>query len=130
MFSFVSPGGIHHETTLASKPPSSKYVSSIRSDTVDKLWKITENLNILYRDNWTQLAAQEIMEFQDKLMEALRKASPPAYIPEKMFEKEHRWSFSSSFLYSLTLITTIGKLNVCKKKKPKSNTCSKRSNQI
>lgn len=32
--------------------------------TVDRLWSITEDLNILYKDNWTRLAAQEVKEFQ------------------------------------------------------------------
>lgn len=31
-----------------------------RAATVETIWEITVNLNILYRDNWTKLAAQEI----------------------------------------------------------------------
>jgi hypothetical protein len=34
--------------------------------TVNQLWSITEDLNILYRENWTRLAAQEIKQFQVK----------------------------------------------------------------
>jgi hypothetical protein len=32
--------------------------------TVDRLWSITEDLNILYKENWTRLAAQEVQLFQ------------------------------------------------------------------
>lgn len=32
--------------------------------TVDQLWAITEDLNILYKENWTRLAAQEVKQFQ------------------------------------------------------------------
>lgn len=32
--------------------------------TVDRLWSITEDLNILYKENWTRLAAQEVQIFQ------------------------------------------------------------------
>lgn len=32
--------------------------------TVDRLWSITEDLNILYKENWTRLAAQEVQQFQ------------------------------------------------------------------
>lgn len=32
--------------------------------TVDRLWSITEDLNILYKENWTRLAAKEVQEFQ------------------------------------------------------------------
>lgn len=31
-----------------------------RARTVESIWDITVSLNILYRDNWTRLAAQEI----------------------------------------------------------------------
>lgn len=34
------------------------------SRTVDRLWSITEDLNILYKENWTRLAAQEVQQFQ------------------------------------------------------------------
>lgn len=73
----------------------------LRAQTVEKLWKITEDLNILYRDNWTRLAEQEILKFQDSLV---RKYGAP-----NQSDRRHRWNFASSFLYSLTLITTIGK---------------------
>ncbi|PSN36001.1 hypothetical protein C0J52_20000 [Blattella germanica] len=74
----------------------------VRARTVDKLWSITEDLNILYKDNWTRLAAQEVLKFQDTLVRNLRGGA--LHYPHH----HHRWSFSSSFLYSLTLITTIG----------------------
>lgn len=32
--------------------------------TVDRLWSITEDLNILYKENWTRLAAHEVQQFQ------------------------------------------------------------------
>lgn len=32
--------------------------------TVDRLWSITEDLNILYKENWTRLAAKEVQQFQ------------------------------------------------------------------
>ena len=38
--------------------------------TVEKLWKITEELNILYKDNWTALADREIAIFQTELLAA------------------------------------------------------------
>lgn len=74
----------------------------LRSQTVEKLWSITEDLNILYKDNWTRLAEQEVLKFQDSLVRKYRGAP-------KGKQSSHIWSFPSSFLYSLTLITTIGK---------------------
>lgn len=31
---------------------------------MDRLWSITEDLNILYKENWTRLAAHEVQQFQ------------------------------------------------------------------
>ena len=35
-----------------------------RKETVAKLWQQTEEMNILYPDNWTRLASMEILWFQ------------------------------------------------------------------
>nr|CAD7195931.1 unnamed protein product [Timema douglasi] len=95
----------------------------IRSRTVEKLWSITEDLNILYKDNWTRLAAQEVLKFQDSLVRNLRGYGGGGAVIVKTgiagsgnggaiyYNHHHRWSFASSFLYSLTLITTI--VNFC-----------------
>ncbi|EAT44153.1 AAEL004478-PA [Aedes aegypti] len=56
-------------SVAASKPyPRHDVVSSeLRLKTVDRLWSITEDLNILYKENWTRLAAQEVQHFQRHL---------------------------------------------------------------
>lgn len=35
-----------------------------RAKTVENIWEITVNLNILYKENWTRLAAQEITRYE------------------------------------------------------------------
>ncbi|KAH8272123.1 hypothetical protein KR044_004812, partial [Drosophila immigrans] len=99
------------ETAVAaSKPyPRTELANAeIRSRTVDRLWSITEDLNILYKENWTRLAAQEVQLFQDTLLRAVRQSK--VYQPGgvQMNAPTHKWSYASAFLYSLTLITTIG----------------------
>lgn len=118
-FTFMAlEGGSFHETTITSTKSNPKRdasdVGELRTQTVDRLWSITENLNILYRENWTKLAAEEVLEFQEALFRALRNPAigytTTANGGTMFYHKSsHRWSFSSSFLYSLTLITTIGK---------------------
>ncbi|XP_057664097.1 potassium channel subfamily K member 17-like [Diorhabda carinulata] len=110
-------GGLYQDTNRATNTKGSPMggpdvVTELRSDTVDRLWSITENLNILYRENWTRLAAEEVLVFQEALFKVLHD-SENGYVNSRVgtltyFQKYHKWSFSSSFLYSLTLITTIG----------------------
>lgn len=110
-------GGIHHDTAVAASkldPKSETAVPNageLRAETVDRLWSITENLNILYRENWTRLAAEEVLLFQEALFKTLRQGDGGQDGPATGYygQHMHKWSFSSSFLYSLTLITTIGK---------------------
>ncbi|KAJ6635735.1 TWiK family of potassium channels protein 18, partial [Pseudolycoriella hygida] len=98
------------ETAVAaSKPyPRSDLVNAdIRSRTVDRLWSITEDLNILYKENWTRLAAHEVQQFQDMLLSAV-KSSKIQQTGVQPTVNPHKWTYASAFLYSLTLITTIG----------------------
>ncbi|KAF2883389.1 hypothetical protein ILUMI_22777 [Ignelater luminosus] len=116
-FTFMAlEGRLDHDTAVAASKPDPKHdkstVGILRTQTVDKLWSITENLNILYRENWTRLAAEEVLEFQEALIRAM-KGTGSRYVGSPSstmfyYHNTHRWSFSSSFLYSLTLITTIG----------------------
>ncbi|XP_055856613.1 potassium channel subfamily K member 18-like isoform X1 [Episyrphus balteatus] len=99
------------ETAVAaSKPyPRTELANAeIRSRTVDRLWSITEDLNILYKENWTRLAAQEVQHFQDTLLRAVRQSKVQQPGVQLMLPTGHKWSYASAFLYSLTLITTIG----------------------
>ncbi|KAG5884932.1 hypothetical protein JTB14_009824 [Gonioctena quinquepunctata] len=110
-------GGLYHDTAVAASKSNPKWngtsIGDMRALAVDNLWRITENLNILYRENWTRLAANEVTAFQEALFEIFKK-SESGHISSNMgtrayYQNLHKWSFSSSFLYSLTLITTIGK---------------------
>ncbi|KFB44016.1 AGAP004720-PA-like protein [Anopheles sinensis] len=67
-------GDMIETSVAASKPyPRHDIVSAeMRLKTVDRLWSITEDLNILYKENWTRLAAQEVLHFQDTILRAVR----------------------------------------------------------
>ncbi|XP_065092139.1 TWiK family of potassium channels protein 18-like [Ochlerotatus camptorhynchus] len=97
-------------SVAASKPyPRHDVVSTeLRLKTVDRLWSITEDLNILYKENWTRLAAQEVQHFQDTILRAVRASKSQQVTNVQSNAKPYKWTYASAFLYSLTLITTIG----------------------
>lgn len=94
--------------------------TELRDRTIERLWSITEDLNVLYKENWTRLATREVLEFQKSLIHGLKSPifpSPHDSISSRRYDSQNkkghsqRWTFSSSLLYSLTLIATIGNYN-------------------
>ncbi|CRK91749.1 CLUMA_CG005383, isoform A [Clunio marinus] len=97
--------------TAASKPyprNNDMIYAELRTRTVNQLWSITEDLNVLYKDNWTRLAAQEVKQFQETILQALKLSRAQQTQTAKQPPTPYKWTYSSAFLYSLTLITTIG----------------------
>ncbi|XP_076660316.1 potassium channel subfamily K member 6-like [Halictus rubicundus] len=115
-------------TTIAGGQPtrrnSTAWLTQVnyeaRAKTVENIWIITESLNVLYRENWTRLAAQEIARFQEQLVKRITEdmkatqnvgtyvgssASDP--VTERR-APEYEWNFAKAFLYSLTVATSIG----------------------
>lgn len=102
---------------------SANYFWDARSRAVENIWEITVSLNILYRENWTRLAAQEILKFQNELMQRVttEMASQYGVSYREMalgefggseisnHYEEHEWNLALAFFYSLTVLTTIGK---------------------
>jgi hypothetical protein len=99
---------------------------------LDKLWDITENLNILYKENWTRLAAGEIYRFHETMYLWMKKdcnnrrksqemtavqqqhATTAATPRGPAAGQQHRqntvkWNYPTAFLYALSVITTLGK---------------------
>ncbi|XP_068623797.1 potassium channel subfamily K member 18-like [Battus philenor] len=89
--------------------------AELRSQTVESIWEITVSLNILYKENWTRLAAQEIARFQEKLVARVAADVTDQYGGVRALESapalitdDYEWNFAKAFLYSLTVLTTIG----------------------
>lgn len=99
---------------------------------LDKLWDITENLNILYKENWTRLASDEISRFQESMQLWIKKDCNRRKYQELVTQQptttnsaysigHHqtstttaavKWSYPTAFLYALSVITTLGNENV------------------
>ncbi|KAI6208785.1 Potassium channel subfamily K member 18 [Aphelenchoides besseyi] len=87
-----------------------KEVSSARSRAVNVAWNATFRVNKLDRIQWEKTVYAQVKAFQKKCMWAIRRGYDG---------KEHgisaQWTFTGSFLYSLTVITTIGYGNTAAK---------------
>ena len=81
-------------------------LTELRSDTIRKMWKITETLNVLYEANWTAQVAKEMEDFQSKIENLRGNAKRLTSEPTDL-----EYGFAQAFFYALTLITTIGELS-------------------
>lgn len=81
-------------------------VMARRMETVKKLWVITDQLNVLYKENWTRQVTEEVKRFQADLVHAIKEGY------DGKDGSGTQWTFSGAFLYSLTVITTIGEYHI------------------
>lgn len=89
------------ETQQTSKANAGQVQNEeVRLKTVERLWMITENLNILYKKNWTKLAEEELDQYEKVILNSVQK--------ERAKQQKGYRTYAESFLYALTVITTIG----------------------
>lgn len=83
------------------------FVTSIRSKYAFDIWNLTQTLMILHEPNFTLLTEMILVDFQNELLEAKKTGWDG-----QDGRVDPQWSFAGSLLYSVTVITTIGKLFV------------------
>ncbi|KAK6051593.1 Ion channel [Cooperia oncophora] len=100
---FQAVEGPHEEQIQSS-------VTAARSRAVDVVWNATFRVNRLNQDQWKSAVYKEVKKFQKICMQAIRKG-----YDGKEFKQAAQWTFTGAFLYSLTVITTIGYGNTAAK---------------
>lgn len=109
-------------TTTAENKASTEEMAQMQElmtrQVLDKLWDITENLNILYKENWTRLASDEISRFHESMQLWIKKdcrrnkAQDTVATPTITTVHHHhvaaKWNYPTAFLYALSVITTLG----------------------
>jgi hypothetical protein len=129
----VVAGGIEPPTMmnvtaiLLDMPPEVRAnVDRARRETVSNLWQVTEKMNILYPENWTRIAAEELLRFQDQLSNALTQEfharirtqasqlpqprwSPRPAVTDLQMTSYHEWTFARGLLYAVSILTAVGK---------------------
>lgn len=74
-----------------------------RKSAIEQMWLTTYHLNVLYETNWSVDILAQVEQFKKTLMNATRRG-----YDGKDSEENPQWTFSGSFLYALTVVTTIG----------------------
>ncbi|XP_014270925.1 potassium channel subfamily K member 1 isoform X1 [Halyomorpha halys] len=73
-------------------------VKRVKRDFIDELWR---GSHFLREDEWKSKARRKLMEFENQLQDAFEAGM-------NSYSGQRSWSFINSFLYSLTVLTTIG----------------------
>nr|CAD7392489.1 unnamed protein product [Timema cristinae] len=79
-------------------------VMKLRNETVDFLWNLTYVLNVFDEPHWKTAVSLKLMDYQEEVVKAISKG----FDGSDNNLGSSQWSFSGAFLYSLTVITTIG----------------------
>lgn len=85
-------------------------ISMQRNTKADRIWNITNFTNIFPENEmlWRSSVMRELEEYQVTITQAVRNG----FDGRNTIESNKLWSFPGAFLYSLTVITTIGYGNV------------------
>lgn len=84
------------------KESSVKEFSIVRNMTLNDLWNITSSLNVFSQELFMEQMEKRLHDFQSNLVHRIREDGYDGTLSSQ-------WTFSGSFLFALTVITTIGK---------------------
>lgn len=79
-------------------------MGSVRNETVERLWELLYVDNILNEMSWKNSVTTELEQFTLVVRDAVRDGYEGSDDPDY----KQKWAFPGAFLYSLTVITTIG----------------------
>lgn len=79
-------------------------VLNYRALTAEKFWNLTELENTLDEKGWKDFVRKELIMYQANITRRIKNGYDGSDNPDH----SKQWSFSGAFLYSLTVITTIG----------------------
>ncbi|CAI5446558.1 unnamed protein product [Caenorhabditis angaria] len=85
-------------------------VFDARTRAVNKIWDTTFDINRLNSSHWNRTVMEQVEIFKKVLMHSIRRG-----FDGKQLNENSQWTFTGAFLYSLTIITTIGYGNTAAK---------------
>lgn len=81
-----------------------KSIKDVRGNVAEQLWKITKEVEVLIRENWTDRALRELKSFENNLVWMMEKEGWDG----SEGEDDIQWTFAGALFYSIVVITTIG----------------------
>ncbi|XP_076231226.1 potassium two pore domain channel subfamily K member galene [Calliopsis andreniformis] len=90
-----------------------KSIKDIRGNITEHLWKITKDVEVLIRENWTDKAISELKNFENNLIWMMEKEGWDG----REGEDDIQWTFAGALFYSIVVITTIGYGHIAPKTK-------------
>ncbi|XP_076761613.1 potassium two pore domain channel subfamily K member galene isoform X2 [Xylocopa sonorina] len=90
-----------------------KSIKDIRGNVAEQLWKITKEVEVLIRENWTDKALRELKSFENNLVWMMEKEGWDG----SEGEDDIQWTFAGALFYSIVVITTIGYGHIAPKTK-------------
>ncbi|XP_076479848.1 potassium two pore domain channel subfamily K member galene isoform X2 [Bombus vancouverensis nearcticus] len=90
-----------------------KSIKDIRGNVAEQLWKITKEVEVLIRENWTDKALRELKSFENNLVCMMEKEGWDG----SEGEDDIQWTFAGALFYSIVVITTIGYGHIAPKTK-------------
>lgn len=88
-------------------------IKDIRGNVAEQLWKITKEVEVLIRENWTEKALGELKSFENNLIHMMAKEGWDGSEEENNIQ----WTFAGALFYSIIVITTIGYGHIAPKTK-------------
>ncbi|XP_017891152.1 uncharacterized protein LOC108631614 isoform X2 [Ceratina calcarata] len=90
-----------------------KSIKDIRGDVAEHLWRLTKEVEVLIRENWTDKALRELQNFEENLVWMMEKEGWDG----SEGEDDIQWTFAGALFYSIVVITTIGYGHIAPKTK-------------
>ncbi|XP_017776918.1 PREDICTED: potassium channel subfamily K member 18 [Nicrophorus vespilloides] len=99
---------IFMEIEGSAEKPHTTNIAKNREQTAASFWNLTYTTNVLDKETWMRNVSQILLDYQSFAVDAIR----DGYDGTDDTDYSKQWSFSGAFLYSLTVITTIGYGNI------------------
>ena len=96
-------GLLFHSLEGPSEVIRSFNINQLRNNTVLKLWNITDQFNVLYKENWTSLVSNEMVIFQREIVKAVKDGFDDNFTPPLAASPQISSSSVTSSILSVSL---------------------------